>query len=71
MRYVFELFFKPPEMPPINLPLPASLIPGTKNALLEIYKAVYERGVFDGFIAGVLVAVLVIPAVRRGSRNDT
>ena len=65
MRHLFELFFNPPPMPPIHLPLPARLIPGVKTTITAVFKAVYERGVFDGFVAGVLVTLVFMPAVRR------
>ena len=64
MRYLFELLFHPPVMPTIELPLPARLIPGVRTTLGAAFKLAYERGVFDGFVAGVLATLLFIPSIR-------
>lgn len=64
MRYLFELIFNPPVMPPIELPFPARLIPGIRTTLVAAFKLAYERGVYDGFIAGVLTTLLFVPSIR-------
>jgi hypothetical protein len=65
MKYLFDLLFNPPPMPPIELPLPARVIPGVKTAIGVAFKLAYERGVFDGFIAGVLLTMLFVPSIRQ------
>jgi hypothetical protein len=52
-------------MPPIHIPLPASLLPGIQSTIAEAYKLVYFRGVYDGFIGGVLLALLLAPHIRN------
>ena len=61
---MFDLLFKPPPMPPIELPLPARLVPGVRATIARAFELAYFRGVYDGFVAGVLVALLLLPPIR-------
>ena len=65
MRFLFDFLFSPPPMPPIELPLPARLMPGIKVTIAAAFKLAYERGVYDGFIAGVLVTIMFVPSIRN------
>lgn len=64
MGKLIEILFQPPPMPPLDLPLPARLIPGARVAIRQAFELAYYRGVYDGFIAGVLVALLFVPTLR-------
>jgi hypothetical protein len=74
MGHLFDLFFTPPPMPPIELPLPAWLVPGVLEAIGAAFKLAYRRGVCDGLVAGVLLTLLIRPSIRRrgqqGDRHD-
>lgn len=64
MGHLFRLLFRPPPMPPIELPLPARIIPGVKVAIGQAFELAYYRGVYDGLLAGVLVTLLFLPSIR-------
>lgn len=64
MRFLFDFLFNPPPLPPIELPLPARMIPGIKTTITVAFKLAYERGVYDGFVAGVLATMMFIPSIR-------
>ena len=64
MGHLIDLLFKPPPMPPIELPLPARLVPGVRTTIARAFELAYYRGVYDGFVAGVLVALLFLPSIR-------
>lgn len=71
MRHLFDLLFNPPAMPPIELPVPARFIPGIRTSIAAGFKLAYERGVYDGFLAGVLVTLLFVPSLRgRVAKGD-
>ncbi len=65
MGHLIKILFQPPPMPPIELPMPARLIPGVKMAIGKAFELAYYRGVYDGFLAGVLVTLLFLPSVRK------
>jgi hypothetical protein len=65
MGHLISLLFRPPPMPPIELPLPAKVIPGVKMAIGKAFELAYYRGVYDGFLAGVLITLLLLPSVRK------
>jgi len=67
MRYLFDLLFTPPPMPPIVLPAASHLTEGVMGSIAKAFELVYFRGVHDGFVGGVLVALLLAPHVRRVS----
>ncbi len=73
MRFLFDLLFNQPQMPPIDLPIPARLIPKIHTTIQAALRLTYERGVYDGFVAGVLVSILFIPSLRgraiKGAAN--
>ena len=58
MGHLIDLLFKPPSMPPIELPLPARLVPGVRTTIARAFELAYYRGVYDGVVAGVLVTLL-------------
>lgn len=64
MSQLFDILFYPPPMPPIDLPVPARLIPGIKATVMQAFELAYHRGCFDGFVAGVLVTLLFVPSIR-------
>lgn len=65
MGKLIEILFHPPPMPPIHLPLAARLVPGVQEAIWKAYEVVYYRGVYDGFIAGVLLTLLFVPSIKN------
>lgn len=70
MRHLFELMFPTPPLPPIVLPCMANHIAeGVMSTISEAFRLVYVRGVYDGFVGGVLVALLLAPHARR-KRGD-
>ena len=64
MKYLYDLFFRPPPMPNVDLPLPAKMLPAIKVTLETAFKLAYERGVLDG-VAVTLLAVTMIAVFRR------
>ena len=74
MRYLFEsdCSTRPP-CPQSSFRLPARLIPGIRTSIAAGFKLAYERGVYDGFLAGVLVTLLFVPSLRarvvKGARS--
>jgi hypothetical protein len=73
MGHLIALFFKPPPMPPIDLPLPPRMASGVLSIIGKVYETVYFRGVFDGVIAGVLITLMFVPSIKsralRGAAN--
>ena len=65
MQYLVDLLFSPPLMPPVHLPWPSHLLPGIQGAVTEVFRFAYYRGVYDGFVAGVLLYLLLAPHVRQ------
>lgn len=68
MMRLIELLFSPPPMPDLILPLPARLLPHVKLTIQKACELFYYRGCFDGFIFGVLVALLFMQS--RKARRD-
>lgn len=68
MQALFDFFFTPPPLPPIDLPLAMRMVPGIHTTITAALDLVYKRGVFDGFVAGVLVSLLFTPS-RKGAAN--
>jgi hypothetical protein len=64
MGHLIDLLFKPPPIPPIELPLPARMLPGVRQTIVKAFEIAYYRGVYDGFVAGVLVTLLFVPSIR-------
>ena len=64
MGHLIDLLFKPPPLPPIELSLPARLVPGIRTSIVKAFELAYYRGVYDGFVAGVLLALLFVPSIR-------
>ena len=65
MGHLIDLLFNPPLMPPIELPLPARLLPGVRVTIAKAFELAYYRGVYDfGLVAGVLVTLLFVPSIR-------
>jgi len=62
--HLINILFKPPPMPDLDLPFAAKLIPQIKVAIGKAFELAYYRGVYDGFLAGVLVTLLFVPALR-------
>jgi hypothetical protein len=69
MGHLFKIFFKPPPMPPIEISMPARLMPGVKVLIGKAFEMAYYRGVYDGLLAGVLLTLLLLPSVRKGIRK--
>jgi hypothetical protein len=73
MGKLIEMFFKPPPFPEITFPMAAKLIPGIKITVAKAFEMAYYRGVYDGFIGGVLVTLLFVPSIRsrviKGASN--
>ena len=65
MGNLIDLLFKPPPIPPIELPLPARLVPGVRMTIAKAFELAYYRGVYDGFLAGVLATLLFLPSIRN------
>jgi hypothetical protein len=65
MGHLIDLLFKPPPMPPIELPLSARLVPGVRMTIVKAFELAYYRGVYDGVVAGVLVTLLFLPSIRN------
>lgn len=65
MMWAIKLLFNPPPMPEIDLPMHLSKVPGIMTTLAKAYELVYYRGVFDGFIAGALLALIFVPLARK------
>ena len=65
MGKLLDILFSPPPIPPIELPLPARVVPGIKTTIAKAFVFAYERGVWDGFVAGVLVTLLFVPSIRQ------
>lgn len=64
-----DFLFKPPDMPPIDYPFAARLAPGFLESVENAFRLAYHRGVFDGFVAGVLLSLLmVVRWTNKGSR---
>jgi hypothetical protein len=63
---LFHFLFRQPPLPPINLPITVRMVPGVKQTISQAFTLAYERGVFDGFIAGVLLSLLLVPSIRTG-----
>lgn len=55
--------FRPPPMPPIEVPLWLRATPGARKTIAEAFVAAYARGVMEGFAAGVVVMVVLIVLV--------
>jgi hypothetical protein len=63
--HLITLLFRPPTVPPIELPMPAKLIPGVKIAIGKAFELAYYRGVYDGLIAGAIITLLFLPSLRK------
>ena len=64
MSHLFDLIFQLPPLPPIELPLPARLVPGVRTTIAKAFELAYYRGVYDGLVAGALVTLLFVPSLR-------
>ena len=64
MGHLIILLFKPPPIPPIELPLPARIVPGVRSTIAKAFELAYYRGVYDGLVAGVLLTLLFVPSIR-------
>ena len=73
MGHIIHILFNPPVLPDIDLPMAAHLIPHVKMAIAQAFDLAYYRGVYDGFIAGVLITLLFVPSIKerigRGAKN--
>jgi hypothetical protein len=73
MGRLIGMFFKPPPFPEITLPIAARLLPGIKVTIEKAFELAYYRGVYDGFIGGVLITLLFVPSIRsrviKGASN--
>ena len=69
MGRLFDLLFNPPPLPPLELPLPARMIPAIRVTVQQAFELAYHRGCFDGFVLGVLVALLFVPSLRGQRRK--
>lgn len=65
MGHLINLLFSPPPMPEIDLPIAAHLVPGVKILIKQAFELAYYRGVYDGFVGGILVALLLVPSIKR------
>lgn len=59
MGFIIDLFYHPPPMPPIHLPLPARMVPGVMGAISAAFKLAYDRGLLDGFLLGAVVTLIL------------
>lgn len=70
---LFHFLFRQPDLPLINLPLPVRMIPNVRQTIYQAFTLAYERGVYDGFVAGVLLSLLLLPSLRsqllKGASN--
>lgn len=70
---LFHFLFRQPDMPLINLPLPLRMVPHIRATISQAFTLAYERGVYDGFVAGVLLSLLLLPSLRsqliKGASN--
>lgn len=70
---LFNFLFRQPAMPPISLPLPVRMIPGVRATISQAFTLAYERGVYDGLVAGILLSLLLLPTLRsqviKGASN--
>lgn len=63
-------FMSPPPMPPVELPfLPPRMKAGVLAQIEAAFKLAYERGLLDGFILGVLFALLFVPGLRHRAKE--
>lgn len=70
MKHFISLFFSPPPIPEYSLPVAARLLPHVKLTIAKLFEFAYERGVLDGFIMGVLVALLFMQSIKtKGASN--
>lgn len=73
MGHLVNILFNPPEMPDIELPMAAHLIPHVKMAIAQAFELAYYRGVYDGLVAGVLLTLLFVPVIKerlgKGANN--
>jgi hypothetical protein len=60
--------FMPPSMP--SLPLPEHFSSGILSVVRESYRLVYMRGVYDGFVAGALAVLILLPRRPCARRDD-
>jgi hypothetical protein len=71
--HLVNILFNPPEMPDIELPMAAHLIPHVKMAIAQAFELAYYRGVYDGLVAGVLLTLLFVPVIKerlgKGANN--
>jgi len=71
--HLVNILFNPPEMPDIELPMAAHLIPHVKMAIAKAFELAYYRGVYDGMVAGVLLTLLFVPTIKerigKGAKN--
>lgn len=56
--HLLHWLLRPPPTPTLDIPLPARLLPHAKLAIAQALELFYYRGVLDGVIIGVLVALL-------------
>jgi hypothetical protein len=71
MWHLFTMLFSPPPMPEIDLPFLVRTIPGVKILISQAFELAYYRGVFDGFVAGVLATLLLVPSTRSQAKGHT
>jgi hypothetical protein len=53
-----------------SLPIPEHFSSGLLSVIKESYRLVYLRGVYDGFVAGALAVLILLPR-SQACRNHT
>jgi hypothetical protein len=68
MMRLVHLFLQPPAMPEIYIPVAARLLPHIRITIAKAIELAYHRGCLDGFVMGVLLAVIVMSSLQRRSQ---
>lgn len=68
METLIERIFPAPVMPPLDLPMATRIVPAVKIAIAQAFKLAYYRGVMDGFLAGGMLVLAIVIAVRSSAR---
>ena len=64
MGHIINILFTPPALD-VQYPFIARLVPALKVSVIKALELTYYRGVYDGFVAGVLVTLLFVPTIKN------